>query len=48
MKKDFDWSEFKKNLAIEGNTIVNKNTGEIIEIEGLGLVEKDEVFSVEV
>ncbi len=48
VKKDFDWANFKRNLAIEGNSIVNKETGEIIEIEGLGLKTKEEEFSVEV
>lgn len=48
VKKDFDWANFKKNLKIEGNSIINKETGEIIEIEGLELKEKPEEFSVEV
>ena len=48
VKKDFDWANFKKNLSIEGNSIVNKETGEIVEIEGLKLKTKTEEFSVEV
>lgn len=48
VKKDFDWANFKKNLKIEGNSIINKETGEIIEIEGLAIKEKPEEFSVEV
>lgn len=48
IKKDFNWAEFKKNLKINGNSIVNKETGEIVEIEGLRLIEKPEEFTVEV
>lgn len=48
VKKDFDWANFKKNLSIEGNSIVNKETGEIVNIEGLGLKTKPEEFKVEV
>ena len=48
IKKDFDWAEFKKNLIIKDNNIINKETGEIVEIEGLSLIEKPEQFSVEV
>lgn len=48
IKKDFDWANFKKNLSIEGNSIVNKETGEIVEIKGLKLETKPEEFSVEV
>lgn len=47
-KKDFDWANFKKNLAIQGNSIVSKETGEIIEIEGLGIKEKPEEFSIQI
>ena len=48
IKKDFDWAEFKKNLEIKGNNIINKNTGEIVEIDGLSIEEKSEEFKVEV
>lgn len=47
-KKDFDWAEFKKQLEIDGDWIINKETGEIVEIDGLELKETDEKFSVEV
>lgn len=47
IKKDFNWAEFKKNLEIKGNSIINKNTGEILEMEGLEIVEKPEEFKVE-
>ena len=42
------WAEFKKQLDIQGNTIVNKETGEIIETDGLSIVEKPCSFEVEV
>lgn len=48
IKRDFDWAEFKKNLEIKGNTIVNKTTGEIVDIEGLEIEIKPEEFKVEV
>ncbi|SHH57191.1 host-nuclease inhibitor Gam family protein [Sporanaerobacter acetigenes] len=48
MKKDFDWAEFKKKLDINGNHIIDKETGEIVEIEGLKLETKPEEFKVEV
>ena len=48
IKKDFDWAEFKKNLVINDEDIVNKETGEIVEIEGLRLETKPSEFSVEV
>lgn len=46
--KEFKWAEFKKNLEIEGKYIINKETGEIVEIEGLKLETKSEEFTVEV
>lgn len=48
MKKYFDWAEFKKKLDINGNHIIDKETGEIVEIEGLKLETKPEEFKVEV
>lgn len=48
IKKSFDWSSFKKNLEIRGNRIINKETGEIVEIEGLRVIEKPAEFKVEV
>lgn len=48
IKKDFDWANFKKGLAINGTSIVDKETGEVIELDGLTVVEKPEEFSVEV
>ena len=52
--KEFKWAEFKKNLEIKQdleskeNFIINKETGEVLNIDGLGLEEKNEEFSVEV
>ena len=48
IEKDFKWADFKKKLDIKGNHIVDKETGEIVEIEGLKLKTKPEEFSVEV
>ena len=48
IKKDFDWVNFKKNLTIKDNKIINKNTGEVVEIDGLSVEEKPEKFTVEV
>lgn len=46
--KEFKWAEFKKNLEIKDKYILNKETGEIVEIEGLKLETKQEEFIVEV
>jgi len=52
--KEFKWAEFKKVLEIREDiktkerSIVNKETGEILSIEGLGIHEKPEEFIVEV
>lgn len=43
-----DWASFKKNLAIEGDTIINKETGEVVEIEGLEIEVKPSEFKVEI
>lgn len=48
VSEDFKWAEFKKKIGIQGNNIINKETGEIIEIEGLGIIEKPSQFNVEV
>lgn len=47
VKKDFDWAEFKKNLAIKEGKILNKLTGEILDIEGLGIKQTQEDFKIE-
>lgn len=41
-----DWAEFKKKLAIEGNSILNKETGEIIEADGLRVGFKPAEFDI--
>lgn len=46
--ESFAWAEFKKKLDIQGSSIVNKETGEIVEIEGLSVIEKPSEFKVEV
>ncbi|WP_425447771.1 host-nuclease inhibitor Gam family protein [Dethiothermospora halolimnae] len=48
VKEDFDWAEFKKQLKIDGDKIINKETGEVLSIEGLGIKHKPEEFKVEV
>lgn len=48
IKEDFDWAEFKKGLKIENNSIVNKETGEVIEMEGLKVITKPGEFKVEI
>lgn len=48
IKKDFNWSDFKKKLMINGKNIIDKDTGEVIEVEGLTIEEKPEEFNVEV
>jgi hypothetical protein len=48
IKKDFDWAGFKKQLDIRGDKIISKETGEIIEIKGLSIIEKPAIFKVEV
>lgn len=46
--KDFKWADFKKQLEIKDNEIINIETGEIIDIDGLTIETKSEEFSVEV
>ena len=46
--KDFNWAEFKKVLEIKGDSIINKETGEIMDIDGLSVESKPEIFTVEV
>lgn len=46
--ESFAWAEFKKKLTVQGNSIINKETGEVLEIEGLGIIEKPSEFKVEV
>ena len=46
--ESFQWGEFKKLLDVNGDKIVNKETGEIVELDGLSTVEKQAEFKVEV
>ena len=48
ISESFAWAEFKKKLTIQGNSILNKETGEVLEIEGLKVKEKQSQFKVEV
>lgn len=49
VKEDFDWAKFKKELEItENHNIINKLTGEILDIKGLSVEEKPAEFEVEV
>lgn len=41
-----DWANFKKELDIVDGKIINKTTGEIVEIEGLEIEEVPEVVEV--
>lgn len=47
IKKDVDWSALKKTLDIDGDKIINKETGEVLgELEGLTLKEVGEIFDI--
>jgi len=46
--KEFKWAEFKKELTIKDDCIINKETGEIVDVEGLRIVTKPDEFTVEV
>lgn len=51
IKEDFRWAEFKVNLEVtelaDGLHIIDTSTGEMIELEGLGIVETPEKLIVE-
>nr|WP_302600292.1 host-nuclease inhibitor Gam family protein [uncultured Cellulosilyticum sp.] len=42
----FKWADFKKNLAIEDENIIDTQTGEMLEIDGLGVVTKAEELEI--
>ena len=44
--KDFKWADFKKNLVIEDENIIDTQTGEMLEIDGLGVVVKSEELEI--
>ncbi|WP_084601921.1 host-nuclease inhibitor Gam family protein [Tepidibacter thalassicus] len=45
-KEDLAWGELKKNLTIADGKIINKVTGEVLEIEGLDVEVKPGKFEV--
>ncbi len=42
----FKWADFKKNLVIEDENIIDTQTGEMLEIDGLGVVIKSEELEI--
>lgn len=43
IKQEFDWAKFKSMLTITGDgTIIINDTGEVVEIDGLGVIEVPE------
>lgn len=45
-KEDLAWGDLKKNLVIDNGTIINKATGEILEVEGLEIEIKPGAFDI--
>ncbi|WFD11995.1 host-nuclease inhibitor Gam family protein [Tepidibacter hydrothermalis] len=41
-----DWAKFKKNLTIDNGNIIDKSTGEVLELEGLTLEVKPGKFEI--
>ena len=41
-----DWSNFKKDLEINGDVIIHKETGEIIDCDGINVIEVPEQFEI--
>jgi putative lipase involved disintegration of autophagic bodies len=47
IKTDVDWAGFKKVLDIDGDKVINKETGEVLgELEGLTVKEVGEIFDI--
>ena len=44
--KSFKWAELKSNLEVVDDVIVDKATGEVVEIPGVSIVEKAEEVQV--
>lgn len=42
----FKWADFKKNLVIEDENIIDTQTGEMLEIDGLDVVTKSEELEI--
>lgn len=42
----FKWADFKKNLVIEDQSIIDTQTGEMLEIDGLGVIIKGEELEI--
>lgn len=40
------WNDLKKNLDIVDGEVINKATGELLEVEGLGIIEDGEQFEI--
>lgn len=48
IKKELDWTNFKRALEIKKDLIINKETGEIVKLDGLEIIEKPEEFQVKI
>ena len=44
--EEFKWADFKSKLTIDDGKIINAETGEIINIEGLGILEVAEELTI--
>lgn len=43
----FKWAEFKTTLSIQADSVIDKETGEVLLIDGLGVIEKPEELVIE-
>ena len=46
VKEDLAWGDLKKNLVIDNGNIINKITGEVLEVEGLEVEVKSGKFEI--
>lgn len=44
--KKLDWANLKNDIEIQGDTLVRKSTGEIIECAGLGVIDTNEELEI--
>lgn len=44
--KKLDWNTLKNDIDIQGDTLVRKSTGEIIECQGLGVIDTNEELEI--